>query len=394
MTIFALTVPDWSFPPSLVYIVAAAAALGCLYLLGAAFLVERFAATSAAAAAERPSVTILKPLHGGEPGLYANLESFCLQHYAGPVQIVFGVRRASDPAAAVAQRLIAAHPGIAMELVVDGRVHGTNGKVSNLVNMADRIRHDVVILSDSDIRVGPDWLRRTVDALLQPGVAGATCLYRGMPEGGAWPTLSALNIDSHFLPNALVGIATGMAEPCFGSAIALRRETFEAIGGFSSLVDVLADDYALGSAIRATGGRIAVPALTVGHGCPEGTFGGLWHHELRWMRTIRSIDPLGHFGSLVTHPLPFALLWLALQPGLMAVGGIAAALACRIALCVRIERALGIERHAYWLIPLRDCLSFIVFLASFFGRGVRWRGEAFSVVRDGTLSHDRRPTLL
>lgn len=378
---------------TLSHLLAAIAALGCLYLLAALVLVGRVARRRCPAAAAPPSVTILKPLHGDEPGLELNLASFCRQAYAAPVQIICGVHRADDPAVQVVRRIVRAFPDLRIELVVDGRIHGTNGKVSNLINMAEQIRHEVIVLSDSDIRVSPDWLSQVVDALDQPGVGGVTCLYSGRADtGGLWARLSALNIDTHFLPSAAFAVETGLAEPCFGSAIALRRELLDRIGGFTPLADVLADDYALGVAIRAAGGTIAVPGLAVGHGCPERTFRDLWHHELRWVRTIRSIDPLGHFGSLLTHPLPVAMLWLLLQPGLAPLAAVAFALSCRIALCMRIEQAFGIERHAFWLIPVRDLLSFAVFVASFFGRGVRWKGQDYSVVGRGILAHDRRPT--
>jgi ceramide glucosyltransferase len=380
--------------PASIFLVAAAsvAIAGCGYLLLAGRLVRRFADRATSVALDLPTVTLLKPLHGDETGLYDNLAGLCRQSYRSRLQIVLGVQSGADSALPVAQRLKAAFPEHAIDLVVDGRRRGRNAKVSNLANMAEHIRHDVVILSDSDIQVGPDYVARVVGALADPAVAGVTCLYHGVPVSrGLWPQLSALAVDVHFLPAVVVGLATGRARPCFGSTIAFRRADLEAIGGFAAVADVLADDYALGEKLRERG-QVVVPPFTVGHVCPERTPAALWHHELRWARTVRTIDPLGHLGSVVTHPLPFALAWLAMAPGRLALAAVAAAIACRIALCVRMERAFGLGRRAYWLLPLRDCLSFAVFVASFLGRDVRWKSHDYGVAPDGSLAQDRRPT--
>jgi len=366
------------------------ASAGCLYLIAAFVFVGRFARSGVSTAGLFPSVTILKPLHGDEPGLFDNLATFCAQDYPGPVQIVFGVQDPADPAAAVVRRLMAAYPDRALDLVIDPRVHGQNGKVSNLVNMAARIRHAVVVLADSDMQAPPDYLRRVVAALQQPGVGLVTCLYHGVPVGDRlWPHLAALAIDTHFLPNVVMGLSLGLARPCFGSTIALRRATLDAIGGFEAFAGRLADDYAIGAAVRAAGHAVAIPPLTVGHACPEASAGALWRHEVRWARTIRSVDPAGYAGSAVTHALPLALLG-ALAGGSGGLVVAAAALACRIALCVRIERAFGLRSHPYWLVPVRDALSFVVFAFSLFGAAVSWKGGEYRVTPDGTLLSERR----
>ena len=368
----------------------AAAGLGCLYMLAAAVLVGRFARSSIPAPAAFPSVTILKPLHGDEPGLFENLASFCAQDYPGPVQIVFGVQDPADPAVAVVERLAAAFPDKALDLVIEARPQGANRKVANLINMAPSIRHEVVVLADSDMRAPPDYLVRVVAALQQPGVGLVTCLYHGVPVSDQfWPRLSALAIDTHFLPNVIVGLSLGLARPCFGSTIALRRTTLDDIGGFAAFADLLADDYAIGAAVRAVGHAVAIPAFTVGHACPERSARALWRHEIRWARTIRSVDPAGYAGLAITHAFPLGLLGaLAGRPGALIVA--AAAIACRIALCMRIERAFGLQRHPRWLVPLRDLLSFAVFVWSFFGLAVSWKGSDYRVKSDGTLLSERR----
>ena len=362
---------------------------GCLYGLMAAGLAGFFgrrASPLLPVEAPRPSVTILKPLCGAEPNLYENLESFCRQVYAGPVQIVFGVQKPSDPAIAVVERLREAHPDLGLDLVIDASQHGSNRKVSNLINMAALIAHDVVVLADSDMIVKPDYLERVVAELSQPGVTGVTCLYHGVPANrGIYAQLSALAIDVQFAPNVIVGTALGLANPCFGSTIAMTRVSLDEIGGFPAFKDDLADDYAIGEALRA-GGRVAIPNFTIGHTCVDTELSGLWKHELRWNRTIRNVDPAGYAGSVVTHAFPLALIG-ALMPGagLGALMVAALALACRIILCTRMERSFGLNSHAYWLLPIRDMLSFINFSWSFVSGAVTWKGHDYRVVADGTL---------
>ena len=366
------------------------AVVGCVYGLVAAHLAGRFAQTPPAALSEdaaRPSVTLLKPLCGLEPNLYENLESFCRQDYAGPVQVVFGIQNAADPAIAVVERLKAAYPALRLDLVIDARQHGSNRKVSNLINMAERIAHDVVVLADSDMVVRPDYLERLVAALAQPGVTGVTCLYHGVPANrSVYAHLSALAIDVQFLPNVVMGTALGLAKPCFGSTIAFTAESLKAIGGFHRIRNDLADDYELGAALRGLGGRVAIPNFSIGHTCVDTEINGLWRHELRWNRTIRNVDPGGYAGSVVTHAFPLALIG-ALLPGAgtAALTVAALALACRIVLCVRLERAFGLDSHPYWLLPIRDILSFANFSWGFVSGAVTWKGHDYRVVADGTL---------
>lgn len=381
---------DLSWPSILCLALAVA---GCLYALLAAGLAGRFARRAAPGsdgAAPRPSVTLLKPLCGDEPNLYANLASFCAQDYAGPLQVVFGVQNAGDAAIATVRRLQAAFPDLAIDLVVDARQHGSNRKVSNLINMASMIRHEVVVLADSDMVVGPDYLGRVVAALSAPGVAGVTCLYHGVPaDDGVFAQLSALAIDAQFIPNVIVGVSLGLAEPCMGSTIALTAERLSAIGGFEAFKDDLADDYAVGAALRRDGEVVAIPGFTIGHTCVDRSLAEMWRHELRWNRTIRNVDPAGYAGSIVTHAFPLALIG-ALLPGGEGYGlpVAALALACRVALVWRIERAFGITPHAYWLLPVRDLVSFAGFLWSFVSGAVTWKGHDYRVVADGTLIPD------
>jgi ceramide glucosyltransferase len=368
---------------------AVLAGVGSLYSLAAVFLLRRFAAKSLAQATRYPGVSILKPLHGAEEGLHDNLKSFCCQDYPGPVQVVFGVSEAEDPAVAAVRRLQAELPAADLALVIDAKTSGANGKISNLINMAPSIRHELVVIADSDIRVEADYLRHLAGALGEPGAGLVTCLYRGIPAGGPWSRLAAMGINYHFLPSVLVGLGIGRADPCFGSTMALSRETLARIGGFEAFVNHLADDHAIGAAVRREAGRIVVPRVIVGHLCRERSAGEMLRQELRWARTLRLLDPAGFFGSAVTHPLPFALLALALSSGApWGAGVLMLALFCRLLLQSQVDRLIGpigAGSGSFWLEPVRDLLSFAVFVASHFTDAVTWRGQRFRVNRDGTL---------
>jgi len=362
------------------------AATGCVYALIAAAAMRRFTGEDASEANAFPSITILKPLHGAEPCLHDKLASFCDQDYPGPVQILFGVQDANDPAVAVVDRLIAERPGADLQLLVSTRPAGPNPKVATLIGLQGRIRHDVVVLSDSDVSVERNYLARTVATLAQPGVGLVTCLYRGTPVPSLWARLASMAIDYDFLPNVLVGLALGLARPCFGSTIAMRRETLERIGGFDAFLEYLADDNAIGEAVRGIGMRVAIPRWIVEHACPERSFMELWSHELRWARTLRAVSPAGYAGMVITHPLPFALLGASLN-GLGALGGgsIVAAIACRLVLQLQVDHTLHVSTSRWWLGPVRDLLAFVVYVASFFVDVVSWRGQRYKVRADGTL---------
>ena len=362
------------------------ALFGCFYALIASVIVRRFSRRPAAQANDYQSVTVLKPLHGAERNLLANLTSFLRQNYPAPVQFIFGVQSPIDPAIAIVGRLKTMFPDKDIDLVIDASIHGTNRKISNLINMSALIRHDLVVLADSDMSVEPDYLMRVVDALAGPGVGVVTCLYRGEAAAGLWSRLSAMSIETHFLPGVLVGLATGLATPCFGSTIALKRETLRAIGGFEAFTNQLADDYAMGEAVMRLGLTIAIPNFLVSHTCAERSFAALFRHELRWARTTSIVDPLGFVGLGVTHAFPLALL-AAVFGGFDAfnVGMIAVSLASRLVVQLEVMRDYKLPRSALALGPLRDLISFAVYLACFATSKVDWRGQRFSVKADGTL---------
>jgi ceramide glucosyltransferase len=360
----------------------------CLYTLFAAVQVRRLDLRPRTIAEPAPSVSILKPLYSAEPGLYENLASLCAQDYPGIVQIVLGIRSPDDPACAIVERLIADVPGHDLRLVFTAGVSdAVNDKVANLAGIAVHASYDTLIISDSDIAVDRHYVATTLAELDQPGVGAVTWLYRGTPLEGVWSRLARMAIDHHFLPGVLVGRALGLAHPSFGSTIALTRATLTRIGGFEAFGGHLADDYAIGDAVRALGLRVAIPPGVVVHACTERSLRELVHHELRWARTVRAVDPAGFAGSLLTHPLPLALL-AACATGFtpLAWSVLVFAALCRLLLQRQVDHTLGVRRDSWWLAPVRDVLSFVIYIGSFFVRVVRWRGRAYQVRADGTLA--------
>jgi ceramide glucosyltransferase len=366
----------------------AGAGVGCLYLLVTCAAVLRFAHARARVAAEPLPVTIMKPLRGAEPDLTQHLASFCIQDYGAPIQMICGVEDPSDPAVETVRELALAYPTVAIELRIEACQHGGNRKVSNLANTLPLARHDVLVMADSDIEVGPHYLSDIVAQLQRPGIGAVTCLYHGVAGSGVWSRQAALAINSHFLPNVVAGLSFGLVQPCFGATIAMSRTVLPRIGGLKAFADCLADDYAIGEAVRAAGYRVAIPAFSIGHACNQNDLRALMAHELRAARTIKSINAVGYCGTIISHPFPLALIGglMGDSSGLLLS---AIALACRAVLCLSVEHAFALERQPYRLIPMRELLSFAVFVASFFGSTVSWRGFGYQIAADGSLIPDQ-----
>ena len=362
----------------------ALAIIGCLFTVLACFCVVSFPNPKLNSIGEPPAVTVLKPLHGFEPGIAGLIAALCRQNYPAPMQIVCGTQRPDSPAVSAIRAVAADFPDLEIEVAVEPRGRGTNRKVSNLINMLPRARHDTLVLSDSDIAVEPDYLRSLTSLLAAPRVGAVTCLYHGIGGEGLWARFSALAINAQFLPHAIVAVSLGLAKPCFGATIALRRSVLDRIGGFTALADVLADDHAIGVAVRSAGYEVVTAPFLVGHHCFEESFRQLFRHQMRVARTIKSIDPVAYAGTIVTHPWPFALLAL-LGGDPAAIMVAIAVLVARVTLCRCVEWRFGLPRQNYWLIPVHDLIAFAVYAASFFGATVHWRGADYRVAPNGSL---------
>jgi ceramide glucosyltransferase len=352
---------------------------GIAYCSIALFALVRFAGRPQAQPAQSGGITILKPIAGIEVELFENLCSFCDQDYA-EYQVIFGVQRRDDPAIAVIQRVIAQYPGADLTLVVSERPTSGNPKVANLTKMLVHAKYDLLFIADADMRVDRGYLAAVSAEFSAERIGAATCLYAGIPHGGLASQLGAMHVNDQFAPSVLVATLGGPPRFCFGSTMAVRRSVLEAIGGIAALEPHLADDYMLGALVSASGHRVALSRYVVRNIIAESSVPALLQHELRWARTIRSVQTAGYALSFVTFPLPFALMLVVLaasSAGAWVTLGLV--LALRAAMYYTSRVALGVRAlPPVWLLPLRDCLGLGVWAAGLFGTTVTWKSKKFS----------------
>ncbi|SAK42634.1 glycosyltransferase [Caballeronia catudaia] len=375
-------------------IVATDTLISCFVFIAAAYSIaaamamprfERRIAKQPETAIDEQGVSVLKPLCGAEPRLFENLATFCEQSH-GEFELICSVASSSDAAIGTVRRLQAAYPQRAIRLVVDSRVHGRNLKVSNLINAAEHARHDLIVVADSDIAVTPRYLRTVTAPLADPTVGVVTCLYRAEPVAEFWSRVGSLFVNEWFAPSVRVAHGGGSRRYGFGATLALTRSTLDAIGGFHALKDCLADDYYLAEYPRRLGLRTVLAPMIVATDVAESGLSALWQRETRWLRTIRSINPAGFGFLFVTFTFPWMAAGAAVAlsnwssplsvPLLVAS---CAGLAARIALHARESR----HARSFWrdlaLVPLRDALLALEWLAAVFGSNVVWRGVHLSV---------------
>jgi len=335
------------------------------------------------------SVSMLKPLKGIDPGMYESLRSQCRQEYP-EYEIIFGVSDAADPAAELVRQLQSEFPERAIRLKVCDKNLGANTKVSNLAQMLTDARHENIIVSDSDIRVEPDYLRRVIGPLGDPKIGLVTCLYRGIAATTLSSRLESLGISTDFAPGVLVarqiesGIRFGL-----GSTLAFRRRDLAAIGGFEAIADYLADDYELGKRIAGLGLKVSLSEIVVETFLPAYSFSEFLRHQLRWARTIRDARRGGYFGLLLTFGFFWSLVAVAASHAAAWAWGLLALTAC-----VRSTMALVVGQCTLrdsnvlrwlWLIPARDLLSVPVWLVGLGGGTISWRGKKLQL-NDGKLT--------
>lgn len=329
-------------------------------------------------------MSILKPLCGNEARLYESLRSYCLLDHPS-YQLVFGVADRKDPAVQVVEQLRREFPHLEMTLVACGTRHGSNPKVSNLINMMPAARHDYLVIADSDISVGPDYLERLVPHLADPGVGIVTCAYQGQAVNGFWSKVGAEFINGWFTPSVFVAALFGSREFAFGATIGLRREVLESVGGFAALADQLADDYRLGELTRRLGLRTVLSEVIVSTTVGERTLPDLIDHELRWLRTIRCLRPTGYGMAGISYSVPAAIVGAMLSLHWVAMPWILlATLLLRVALYYAAPMA---GRRSVRGIPVAlaaDCVLFALWCGSFMSQRVRWRNARFEVSRDGS----------
>jgi ceramide glucosyltransferase len=361
----------------------------CFYVLSACGIASFLKQPQKKQTPSATPVSILKPLKGTDPEMW---ESFCThaeQNYPD-FELIFGVSDPADPAAEVVRRLQTTYLSRKIRLIVCDRTLGTNIKVSNLAQMLPHATHQILLVNDSDIRVEPDYLQRVIAPLADPQVGMVTCLYRAEPAPTLGSRLEALTIGTDFVPGVLSarflenGLHFGL-----GSTLAFRRSDLDAIGGFESILDYLADDYELGSRIASTGKRIELSPATVTTFLPAYTLGEFWLHQLRWSRTIRAARRWGYAGLLFTFGLPWSLAMLIASGGarwawfLFALTYLTR-LTVALATASQVLHDRQTLRNIFWLL-LRDLFAPFVWTAGLVGNRIHWRGEDFDL-KDGRLS--------
>ena len=383
---------------ALVPLVLAFSAIASLYQLLQIVAARRFLLRSRRLpTGYTPPITVLKPLKGPGVELATNLETFCRQDYP-EYQIVFGVEDAGDPAVDIVRSLMRRFPDRDITLSV-GDEEGANRKVASLVHMMRHARHDVLAISDADIRVRPDYLRTLAAPLSDPTVGLTTCLYRGRSIIGLPSLIESLFINTDFLPMVLMAQWVQRFRYAYGASTAFRREALAGIGGFDALRDHLADDYVLGNRIADAGWRLLLLPYVVETVLDSRTLGDVWRHQLRWARTYRACQPFGWFVSLIVHTMLWGVLavlatsgstvgWIALLTAIVARVG-----ALRVILGMLGDTATVRE---LWLVPLKDLAYSAVWMTSWLGRDVVWSGQLLRVLPDGRmlpLDADSEPAL-
>lgn len=376
--------------PGWVVAVLVVAAFPLSYYLLASFAAITFSRRAKAQAPSTtfvPPVSILKPVHGVDFASYENYASFCNQGYPA-YEILFAVNELSDPAVAVVNRLIADYPQRQIKLISGADYFGANQKVNNLARLTREAKHEVLALSDGDVRVGPNYLLNVV-APLQDGEIGAvTSFYRGIAQRNFYAELEAVGASSNFFAGVLMAAMTEGVRFTLGASVATTKTWMQKIGGFEGIAPFLADDYEIGHRVAQSGGRVVLSHETVSTMYPAQSLRGFWQHQLRWARTVRLCRPASYAALLFTQGLPWAIVAALLAPAQwIAAFYILAYLALRLTMAWLVGvSAVGDEvlRRKLWLIPLWDAIQFVVWLASFGSNHVVW-GNVEYVVDHGRM---------
>ena len=342
---------------------------------------------SPASSSFTPPVSILKPIYGLDRETYENYASFCVQDYA-EYEILFCVSDEADPAAPVIRKIMQDFPGRAIRLLVGSEPLGVSDKVNKLCRMAREAQHEILIVSDSDVRVDADYLRATVAPFQDAKVGGVTGLYRGLTDGSLAADLEAIGNSTDFAAGVLVAWLFSEVNFMLGATMAVRKTVLAEIGGFESMVDYFSDDYELGNRIAAKKHRVALIPHPVAIVYPQQTMRDAFRHQLRWNLSIRFSRPAGHLGLIFTQGLPLAILAAICAPS---IGWAVAVLAAYIILRRVSAWKIGVAgmkdlnlRNRMELLLLRDAFAFVVWVSSFFPRQILWRGKEFQV-RDKRL---------
>ena len=321
---------------------------------------------------ETPGVTMLLPCHGTPPRFAECLRTLCRQDYAGPIQIVFGLHTSDDPARPVIENLIASLPGLDATLVIDSTRHGTHPKNSNLANMMAAVRHDVIVIADSDILVAPNLVETLVATLERDRVGASTCLYVAASQDNFASRLGATYVNDWHIPSGLVDLAVHGLGTTYGVATAIRRRLLDDIGGFAAMGSVVSSDFALGDEVRRRGFEIGLAPTVVSTVVAEPDLATLYRHEMRWMRSIRATRPLDHALWISSSALVPLVLLSTAWPLPVAIAAIGAHLGLRMTIHLLLRRRIGIAPVGLGMLIASEIANFLLWGGSFLGRRVYW----------------------
>ena len=368
----------------MVSIVAAALLAGSLvYSVMAIVAAWRYLSVRPPPLNSREPISILKPLAGLDLDLETNLRTYFEQDYQD-FEILFAARQANDPALSIVEKLRKNYPRVPCRVFVTGEPPYANAKVYSLDRMVRESANDLVVMSDSDVRVTPSLLRTVAAEFQDPKLGVATCPYRAVAGMSFWSRLEAIGMNTEFLAGVLVAWLIGEMDFALGPTLAARREVIEAMGGFADLGHYLAEDFVIGNRAPRLGYRVVLSSCVIEHRIGSQTFKGNLQHRLRWARSTRRSRPAGYWGEIFTNPLPLALLL-----------GLAAPKLWPLLVATIFFRALAawstanwvlhdpLTRRRWWLVPIQDLMSFLVWVAGFFGNTIDWRGRRYKLLRDG-----------
>ena len=329
-----------------------------------------------------PPVSLLKPVHGVDFASGINFESFCRQNYPD-YEILFCVNDMDDPAVPLLRQVMRDFPQRSIRILSNAPKIGSNQKVNNLILLAREARHEIVVQSDGDVRVSPDYLKNVVAEFSDPAVGVASCFYRGVAEKNFWAEVEAVGAASDFFAGALVANLPRRVTFALGASVATTKTWLANIGGYEALADLLADDYEIGNRVHNAGGKVLLSREAVWTMYPAQTLKGFWEHQVRWARTVRLVRPASFFGLVITHGLPWCVLAAVVaRTAWIGAGFVATYLVLRL-LMAWVVGVWGVQddvlRRKLWLVPVRDAIHFVVWMAGFVSNRVTWGGVEYAI---------------
>lgn len=350
------------------------------------------------AAAYAPPVSVLKPVHGIEPNLEENLESFFRQDFPN-FELIFCARHAGDPGLQMAQRLALKYPDVKVRILTCGKPPWTNAKLFSLEKMWKEAAHELLVISDSDVRVSPDYLREIIKPFADPKVGMTTCIFRGLPAGGFWTELEAFGYSVEMTAGVVVADMLEGMKFALGPTMVVRRECLKALGGFGFMADYCADDYILGNRVAESGKQVVLSHHAIDHMVFHHSFVASMRHQVRWMRSTRFSRPKGHLGTVLTYAMPYGVIgWIAgLASGHAALGLslLGAAFLNRVIQSIAAGYFVAKDPKALtraWLYPVRDLLGGFLWIGSYLSAKIDWRGEVYRLSTGGLMLREDKTT--